>query len=157
ERAVEALLSSPAFLFRIEHDPADAQPGAGYRLGDLELASRLSFFLWKSVPDDELLSIAAQGRLREPAVFSRQVTRLLHEPRATRWMNDFIGQWLLVRNIQAAEPDPNLFPDFDDTLRTAMQKETELFFETQVRENHGAIDLLQADYTFLNDRLAEHY
>jgi hypothetical protein len=157
ERALEALLSSPAFLFQIEHDPVDGQPGTVYRLRDVELASRLSFFLWKSVPDHELLDIAARGRLREPAVFARQVTRMLQDQRATRWMTDFIGQWLLVRNIQAAEPDPNLFPDFDDTLRTAMQKETELFFESQVRENHSALDLLRADYTFLNDRLAEHY
>jgi hypothetical protein len=157
ERALEGLLSSPAFLFRIERDPAGAKPGTVYRISDLELASRLSLFLWKSVPDEELIDQAVKQRLHDPAVLSAQVRRLLGDPKASRWMNDFIGQWLLIRNIQQFDPDPGLFPDFDDTLRRAMEKETELFFESQVRENHDVLDLLRADYTFLNDRLAQHY
>jgi hypothetical protein len=157
ERALEGMLSSPAFLFRIERDPAAAQPGGVYRVSDLELASRLSLFLWKSVPDDELIELAVRNRLHEPAVLTAQVKRLLADARATRWMNDFVGQWLLIRNIQQFDPDPLLFPDFDETLKQAMATETELFFESQVRENHNVLDLLRADYTFLNDRLAEHY
>jgi len=157
ERAIEGLLSSPAFLFRIERDPAGAKPGTPYRISDLELASRLSLFLWKSVPDEELLDLGLKNRLHEPAVLTAQVKRLLADRRSTRWMNDFIGQWLLIRNIQQFDPDPILFPDFDETLKQAMQTETELFFESQVREDHNVLDLLRADYTFLNDRLAEHY
>jgi hypothetical protein len=157
ERALEALLSSPGFLFRIEQDPANAAPGSVYRVTDLELASRLSFFLWKSIPDDELIEVAARGRLRNPAVLTQQVRRMLADQRASRWMTDFMGQWLLVRNAQTAEPDPTRFPEFDDTLRQAMVRETELFFENQVRENRSVFDLLRADYTFLNARLAKHY
>ncbi len=157
ERAVEALLSMPAFLMRAEAEPTGATAGTVYRISDLELASRLSFFLWKSIPDDELLDVAARGTLRDPAVLARQTRRMLGDRRATRWMNDFLGQWLQVRNLQTIEPDPLRFPDFDSTLREAMIKESELFFESQVREDHNVLDLLRADYTFLNARLAEHY
>jgi hypothetical protein len=156
-RALEGLLSMPAFVFRVEQDPASARPGQVYRISDLELASRLSFFLWRSMPDDELLDVATRGHLREPAVLAQQVRRLLADPKAKRWMNDFVGQWLVVRNLQAMEPDPNIFPDFDDNLRQAMIAETQLFFESQVREDHGLLELLSANYTYLNEQLARHY
>lgn len=155
--ALEGLLSMPAFLFRVEHDPAGAKPGQVYRISDLELASRLSFFLRKSIPDDELLEVAAQGRLKIPAVLAQQVRRLLAGTDATRWMNDFVGQWLVVRNLQAMEPDPNIFPEFDDNLRQAMAQETQLFFESQVREDRSLQELLSAKYTYLNEQLARHY
>ena len=157
QRALEALLASPSFLFQLERDPVTAKAGSSYRISDVELASRLSFFLWASVPDDELLDVAAKGRLKEPAVLERQVRRMMADPRATRWTNNFVGQWLIVRNVLSQDPDPNLFPDYDDTLRDAILKETELFFESQVRENRSVLDLLRADYTFMNARLAEHY
>jgi len=156
-RALEGLLAMPAFLFRIEQDPSGAKPGTVYRVSDVELASRLSFFLWKSIPDDELLEVAAGGRLKQPAVLEAQVRRMLADPKATRWMNDFVGQWLMIRNLQAQEPDPGIFPEFDDNLREAMIKETELFFESQVREDRGLLDLLRADYAYVNERLAQHY
>jgi hypothetical protein len=157
ERALEAMLSSPAFLFRIERDPADAKAGTVYRVSGLELASRLSFFLWKSIPDDELIDAASQGRLADPQVLAQQVRRMIADRRATRFMNDFLGQWLQVRNISAHDPDPALFPEFDDTLRDAMVREIELFFENQLREDRPIPDLLRADYTYLNERLARHY
>jgi hypothetical protein len=113
--------------------------------------------LWKSIPDDELLDVAAKGRLSDATVLSQQVRRMLADPKATRWMNDFVGQWLTVRNIQAHEPDPDIFPEFDDNLRQAMETETELFFKSQVQEDQGLLELLSADYTFLNQRLAQHY
>ena len=157
QRALEGMLSFPAFLFRIERDPAGAQPGDVYRISDVELASRLSFFLWRSIPDDELLRVAGEGRLQEPAVLEQQVRRMLADPRARRWMHDFMGQWLLLRNLRALEPDPQIFPEFDHTLRANMAAETELFFESQVRDDHALQDLLLAEYTYLNDRLAAHY
>jgi mono/diheme cytochrome c family protein len=157
ERALEALLSMPAFLMRAEADPVGAKPGSTYRVSDLELASRLSFFLWRSIPDDELLDVAARGRLHEPAVLAQQTRRMLADRRSVRWMNDFLGQWLQVRNLRTNEPDPVRFPEFDDTLREAMIKETELFFESQVRDDRNILDLFRADYTYLNARLAEHY
>ena len=156
-RALEALLSMPAFLMRAESDPIDAAAGTAYRISDLELASRLSFFLWRSLPDDELLEAAATGRLREPAVLAQQTRRMLADRRATRWMNDFLGQWLQIRNLETMVPDPLRFPGFDGTLREAMVRESELFFESQVREDRSALDLLRADYTYLNARLADHY
>lgn len=157
ELALEGLLSSPSFLFRIEQDPESAAAGAVYRLSDLELASRLSFFLWKSVPDEELLALAEEGRLSDPDVLARQTDRLLADPKATRWMDDFMAQWLTVRNIQSHVPNPELFLDFDDNLRAAMEQETVLFFQSQVRDDRSVLDLLRADYTFLNGRLARHY
>ena len=157
ERALEALLSMPKFLLRVEAEPVDMQPGDVYELSDLEVASRLSFFLWKSVPDDELIDLASRGQLREPAVLAQQVGRMLTDPRATRFMNDFVGQWLQVRNIYSQAPDGALFAGFDDTLRQDMVRETELFFESQVRENRPIPELLRADYTYLNSQLATHY
>jgi hypothetical protein len=156
-RALEGVLSFPAFLFRIESDPETAKPGTYHRVTDLELASRLSFFLWRSVPDDELLDAAANRRLREPAGLAQQVRRMLNDRRSDRWMEDFVGQWLTIRNIQAHDPDPQLFPEFDDNLREAMYRETVLLFEDQVRADRDVRDLVRADYTFLNQRLAEHY
>jgi hypothetical protein len=156
-RALEGLLSMPAFLFRVEQDPPGAGSGQPYRVSDAELASRLSFFLWKSIPDDELLDVAARQRLSQPAVFNEQVRRMLADPKSTRWMNDFVGQWLTIRNLQAQEPDAGIFPNFDDNLRDAMTKETELFFESQIRGDRSLLELLRADYTYLNQRLAEHY
>lgn len=157
ELALEGLLSSPSFLFRVEHDPEGASPGDIYRVSDLELASRLSFFLWKSVPDEELLQLAEGGRLGDPAVLEQQVRRLLADPKATRWMNDFMEQWLTVRNLGGHAPNPDRFLVFDDNLREAMQRETELFFESQVRDDNSILELLRSDYTYLNERLAEHY
>ncbi len=157
ERALEALLSSPSFLFRAEQEPSGTRAGAAYRLSDLELASRLSFFLWRSIPDDELLDAAAAGQLKTPAGLARQVKRLLADKRSSRFMKDFSEQWLEVRNVQSKAPDSNLFSSFDDSLRKAMLKETELFFESQVREDRPVQDLLRADYTFLNEQLARHY
>ena len=157
ERALEALLSSPSFLSRAEQEPSGTRAGAVYRLSDLELASRLSFFLWRSIPDDELLEAAAAGQLKTPAGLARQVRRLLADKRSSRFMKDFSEQWLEVRNVQAKAPDSNLFSSFDDSLRKAMLKETELFFESQVREDRPVQDLLRADYTFLNEQLARHY
>ncbi len=156
-RALEALLSMPAFLMRAEVDPAGAPPGTIYPISDVELASRLAFFLWRSIPDDELLNAAVRGRLRDPVVLERQTSRMLADRRAARWMRDFLGQWLQVRNLQTMVPDPLRFPGYDSTLRDALLKETELFFESQVREDRSVLDLLRADYTFLNARLAEHY
>ena len=157
ERTLEALLAMPEFLFRLEREPTHARPGSVYRLSDLELASRLSFFLWKSVPDDELLDLAARDELRQPAVLAGQVRRMLADRRATRFMNDFLGQWLQIRNIHAQDPDGALFAGFNDTLRRAMVRETELFFESQVRADRPIPELLRADYTYLNEQLARHY
>ena len=157
ELALEGLLAAPAFLFRIGQDPAGAEAGTVYRISDLELASRLSFFLWKSVPDEELLGVAAAGRLADPAVLDAQVRRLLADPKAARWTNDFVAQWLTVRNVQVHEPNPDIFAEFDDNLRDAMERETELFFEAQVREDRPLLDLLRSDTTFVNARLARHY
>ena len=156
-RALEALLSMPAFLLRAEADPTEAAVGTIYPISDLELASRLAFFLWRSIPDDELLEIAARGDLRAPGVLERQTRRMLADHRAARWMNDFLGQWLQVRNLRTMVPDPLKFRGFDPTLRDAMITESELFFESQVRDDRSILDLLRADYTFLNARLAEHY
>jgi mono/diheme cytochrome c family protein len=157
ERAIEALLSSPKFLLRVEQQPPGTAVGTPYRVSDLELASRLSFFLWRSVPDDELIDVAAKGQLKTPAVLAQQVKRMLVDKRASRFMKDFSEQWLEIRNLQALEPDTQLYPAFDDSLRKAMAKETELFFESQVRQDRPIKDLLRADYTFLNEQLARHY
>lgn len=157
EMALRAVLTSPEFLFRVERDPANARPGQSYRISDLELASRLSFFLWSSIPDDDLLNLAVAGKLHEPVVQEQQVRRMIADPRSKSLTTDFAGQWLYLRNLAAAVPDARLFPDFDDNLRQAMQRETELFFENVVKEDRSVIDLLGADYTFLNERLAKHY
>jgi hypothetical protein len=157
ERALEALLSSPKFLLRVEREPADAKPGTISRISDLELASRLSFFLWRSIPDDELLDLASRGTLHDPAVLEKQVHRMLGDRRSTRFLDDFSEQWLQVRNIRSMDPDATKFPAFDATLRDAMARETQLFFQSQMREDRPIQDLLRADYTFLNERLARHY
>ncbi len=154
--ALEGLLASPSFVFSIEQDPVDTYPGMVYSLTDLELASRLSVFLWKSLPDAALLA-AVDGPLVAPAMLADETRRMLADPKASRWINDFAEQWLTVRNLQAHAPDPDRFPDFDDSLRDAMATETRLFFESQVREDRSVLDLLRADYTFLNERLARHY
>jgi mono/diheme cytochrome c family protein len=157
ERSLEALLSSPKFLIRLEREPAGVATGTAYQVSDLELASRLSFFLWRSIPDDALIDVAAKGDLRKPAVLAAQVQRMLADQRADRFMKDFSEQWLEIRNLQGIDPDGQLFPSFDDSLRKAMAKETELFFESQVRENRPIQELLRANYTFLNEQLARHY
>ncbi len=155
--AIEALLVSPKFLFRVERDPAGAAPGAPYRIDDLDLASRLSFFLWSSIPDDELVDLAARGELRDAGVRERQVRRMLDDPRGQALVENFAGQWLYLRNLRSVAPDATRFPAFDDRLRQALRQETELFVGSQIREDRGVHDLLRADYTFLNERLARHY
>jgi hypothetical protein len=155
--ALERILIDPDFLFRAERDPARAPAGGSYRLTDLELASRLSFFLWSSIPDDELLDLAARGRLKDPAVLAQQVRRMLADQRSMALVQNFAGQWLVLRNIRDAAPDPDLFPDFDENLREAFQRETELFIESQIRDDRNVVELLTANYTFLNERLARHY
>jgi len=157
EMALRKILVSPEFLFRIEHAPAGTPPDSPYRVSDLELASNLSFFLWSSIPDDELLGLAEGGKLQDPAVLEEQARRMLADERSKALVSNFGGQWLYLRNVQAMAPDPAAFPEFDENLRKAMQRETELFFESIVREDRSALDLLDADYTFLNERLARHY
>jgi mono/diheme cytochrome c family protein len=157
ERGLRALLISPEFLFRVEQDPANIAPNTAYRLTDLELASRLSFFLWSSIPDDELLDVAIAGKLKQPAVLEKQVRRMLADARSETLVNNFAEQWLYLRNLETIIPDARLFPDFDDNLRRAMRRETELFFESIMREDRNVVDLLSANYTFLNERLAKHY
>ena len=155
--ALERILVSPSFLFRVEADPLEHAPGEAFYLSDLELASRLSFFLWSSIPDDELLDVAERGELKDPAVLEGQVRRMLADARSESLVDNFATQWLYLRNMEAVTPDVNLFPDFDDNLRTAMRRETELFFASQLREDRSVTELLSADYTYLNERLAEHY
>lgn len=155
--ALERLLLDPQFLFHIERDPAGIAPDTAYQISDLELASRLSFFLWSSIPDDELLTLAERGRLRDPAILSQQVRRMQDDPRSKALVTNFAGQWLLLRNLASFQPDPQVFPYFDDNLREAFRQETELFVESLVREDRSIADLLSADYTFLNERLAQHY
>jgi mono/diheme cytochrome c family protein len=155
--ALRGILIDPEFLFHIERDPATVAPGAVYSVGDVELASRLSFFLWSSIPDEPLLQLAEAGTLHEPAVLEAQAARMLRDERANAFVSNFFGQWLLLRNVRTRAPDPGAFPDFDENLREAMQKETELFVASQVREDRSVVDLLTANYTFVNDRLAAHY
>ena len=155
--ALERVLVSPDFLFRIEQDPADAQPGAMYAISDIELASRMSFFLWSSPPDDELLILAERGALREPGMLEQQVQRMMADPHADAFIKNFVGQWLYLRNLEDFYPDPAAFPEFDENLRTALQRETELFIDDQIRSDASLLELLSADYTFVNERLARHY
>jgi mono/diheme cytochrome c family protein len=180
EKALRAMLVSPDFLFRIEQDPRGSLPGGAapraalkprdnpasvtadspgsvFRISDFELASRLSFFLWSSVPDDQLLDLAEKGKLKDPAVLERQVRRLLDDPRSDSLVSNFAGQWLYIRNLAQQKPDPDAFPEFDESLRQAFRQETELFFQNVLREDCSVMDLLDANYTFLNQRLAEHY
>jgi len=157
QKALERILVSPQFLFRIETDPATAVPGSTHRISDLELASRLSFFLWSSIPDDELLNTAIAGKLSNPATLELQAKRMMADPRSESMVTNFASQWLYLRDIEAKNPDEVLFPNFDETLRDAFHRETELFLDSVLRENRSVLDLLTANYTFLNERLAEHY
>ena len=157
EMAVRRLLVSPEFLFRVERDPAGIAPKTNYRVSDLELASRLSFFLWSSMPDDELLGLATEGKLKDSKVFEQQVRRMLSDARSRALVTNFAGQWLYLRNVPAVTPNLDMFPDFDEGLRQDLRHETELFFSGIVGGNRSALELLNADYTYLNERLARHY
>jgi hypothetical protein len=156
QTAIEAMLVSPEFLFRIERDPATATSGTAHRVSDVELASRLSFFLWSTIPDVELLDVAERGKLKDPAVLEYQVRRMLDDPRADTLVSNFAGQWLQLRNVETVKPDPVIFP-FDEALRQSFLTETALFVSSVFREDRSLLDLLSADYTFVNQRLAEHY
>jgi mono/diheme cytochrome c family protein len=156
QAAIEAMLVSPEFLFRIEQDPQPAGAGKAYRLSDVDLASRLSFFLWSSIPDDELLDLAERRGLNDPSVLQRQVRRMLDDPRADALVSNFAGQWLHLRNVETVKPDPVVLP-FDEALRQAFRTETTLFVSSIFREDRSLLDLLSADHTFVNQRLAEHY
>jgi len=157
EMAVRAVLVSPKFIFRVEQDPVGVAPGTPYRISDLELASRLSFFLWSSIPDDELLEAASRGRLRKGDELERQVRRMLADRRADALVANFAGQWLHIRNLRNTTPDKNDFPDFDDNLRQAFERELNLFVGSIISEDRSVLDLITADYTFVNERLAKHY
>ncbi len=157
EMALTAILVSPRFLLRIEEDPPDLAAGEVYRLDDVALASRLSFFLWASIPDEELLDVAERGGLSQPEILERQVRRMSADPKSAALVTNFADQWLHLRNVEALSPDARLFPDFDDNLRQAFRRETELFFASVLEMDGGVMDLLKADYTFLNERLAKHY
>ena len=158
EKAIQAMLVSPDFLFRVESDPsAGATHKAVHRISDVELASRLSFFLWSSIPDDTLLELAEKSELSNPAVLAGQVERMLDDPKSSALVNNFAGQWLQIRNLETVRPDPVVFADFDESLRSSMRQETELFMSSILRENSSILDLLTANYTFLNERLALHY
>jgi len=157
EMGLRRLLVSPEFLFRVERDPENLHSDGPYDISDLELASRLSFFLWASIPDDELIDVAANGTLREPAVLETQIRRMLFDPRAQALVTNFAAQWLYLRNIPSVSPDVITFPDFDETLRRALRQETELFFASVIGGDRSALDLLTANYTFVNERLAAHY
>ncbi|MFO0810109.1 MAG: DUF1592 domain-containing protein [Gemmataceae bacterium] len=153
--ALNRVLVSPHFLFRVELDPADAKPGTAYALGEYELASRLSYFLWNTMPDDELFALAAKGQLRPN--LDAQIKRMIRDPKSASFVLNFAGQWLALRKLDIAAPDPKTFPNFDADLRAAMIRETELFFEAVVREDRSILDFLDANYSFVNERLAKHY
>lgn len=157
ERAIRAMLANPNFLLRVSAEPAAVPPGAAYKVSDLELASRLSFFIWSSVPDERLLNLAVKGALHQPAILEQQVRRMLKDPRADSLTTSFAAQWLWLRNLTAALPAQTMFPNFDEGLRQAFEKEVSLFFRSIIREDRSVIDLIDADYTFLNERLAKHY
>jgi hypothetical protein len=155
--ALRRMLADPTFVFRAEQDPKEAPAGAVHRISDLELASRVSFLLWSSIPDDELLDLASRNRLKDPVVFERQVRRMLSDPRSRALVTNFAGQWLYIRNLKATNPDRMEFPNFDDNLRQSLRREMEMFFESIVREDRNVLDLMTADYTFVDERLARHY
>lgn len=155
--ALRRILAAPSFVYRVEREPGTVKVGETYRVGDFELASRLSFFLWSSIPDDTLLGLAAQNKLHQPDVLAREVRRMIADPRAEALVTNFAGQWLQLRNLQGIQPDPEKFPDFDDNLRRAFRREAELFFESIVKDDRPVGDLMTADYTFVNERLARQY
>jgi hypothetical protein len=157
QAALGAILVSPSFLFRVEQDPPGITPSTPYRISNLELASRLSFFLWSSIPDDELLAAAERGELHDAAVLEKQTRRMLADPRALSLVNNFADQWMHLRNLDSFKPDLRLFPDFDENLRQALRRETELLVEEVIREDRSVLDLLKSDHTWLNERLAKHY
>jgi hypothetical protein len=157
EMGLRSILVNPEFLFRVEQDPAGVAPGTVYKISDLELATRLSFFLWSSIPDDQLLDLAARGKLRAPGVLDQQVRRMLRDERSQALVTNFAGQWLYLRNLATSNPDMRIFGGFDDNLRQAFRRETELFFGNIIREDRSVLELLDSDYTFLNERLAKHY
>jgi hypothetical protein len=157
ETAMRLILSDPKFLYRIESDPANALPGTINRISDLELASRLSFFLWSTIPDDELLTVATQGKLKDPVVLAQQVKRMLADPKAEALVTNFASEWLFLRNLQSVNPASDDFPNFDENLRQAFRMETEMFVGSVMREDRNVTDLLTANYTFVNERLAKHY
>ena len=157
EMAIRRILSDPQFVFRFERDPASIPAGTAHRVTDLELASRLSFFLWSSIPDDELLSLAEQGKLKDAAVLQQQVRRMLKDSRSQALVTNFSGQWLYLRELKNRNPDLIMYPDFDDNLRQGFQRETELLFDSVVREDRSVLDVLTSNYTFVNERLARHY
>jgi len=157
EMALRRILADPEFIFRFEPPPAGVAPKTAYRVSDTELASRLSFFLWSSIPDEELLKLAIDGKLRQPAVLERQTRRMLADAKARSLVTNFANQWLFLRELKNANPDVTIFPDFDDNLRQAFQRETEMLFESVIREDRSVLDLLDSDYTYVNERLARHY
>jgi hypothetical protein len=157
QTAIGRMLVDPKFLFRLEREPASLKPDQLYQVSDLDLASRLSFFLWSSIPDDQLLTLAEKGQLRNAGVLQQQVRRMLQDPRSDAFLESFFGQWLLTRNVVSQHPDPRVFPEFDESLRRAFLEETRLFLQDQVRTDRPAIELLTANYTFVNERLAQHY
>jgi len=157
QRGLERILAAPSFLFRIEREPEGTAPGAVYRLGDLDLASRLSFFLWSSIPDDELRDAAVRGRLKDRSALERQVQRMLRDPRSKRLIENFASRWLELSKLAGVVPDTELYPEFDENLRRSMEQETKLFLASQLHENRSVLELLSADYSFINERLARHY
>ncbi len=157
EAALQLVLADPEFIYRSEIEPANVEEGAPYEISDLELASRLSFFLWSSIPDEELVQVASEGKLKDPEILEQQVQRMIADPRSEALVENFTGQWLNVRGMQASEPVVDIFPDFDSTLREAFRREIEMFFGSIIHEDRSILDLLTADYTFVNERLAKHY
>src|SRR4029453_6732627 len=155
--SLQRILASPKFVFHIEADSPSAAPGTAYRISDLELASRLSFFLWSSIPDDQLLDEAVKGRLHTPAVLEQQVRRMLADPKSESLTTNFAAQWLYLRNLKNMQPLSEEFPDFDDNLRQALERETSLFFQSIVKKDRNVLYLMAANYTFVNERLARHY
>ena len=155
--ALQAILASPEFVFRFERTPQSIAPGANYRISDLELAARLSYFLWSAAPDDQLITVAIQGKLKDPAAFEKQVRRMLADPRSEALTTNFAGQWLHLQNLKDANPDLFLYPNFDKSLSQSMRRETELLFDSVMHEDRSLLDLLTANYTFVNERLARHY
>jgi len=157
EFVLARILASPQFVYRIEEEPSTAKPGQAYRISDIDLASRLSFFLWSTSPDEQLMKVAAEGRLKNPAVLEQQVRRMLADPKADALGTNFAGQWLNLRGLQSSGPLPLVYPDFDDPLRQAMRREVEMLFDSIVRDDRSVLDLLTANDTFVNERLAKHY